>query len=75
MSTRPPPIASWQLRMWSRKHNESRIDGGRGIGAASVTSSSATTAAGERTARSPAVRRPSAPRPTRSSNDTSGGIA
>ncbi len=31
-------MAAWQLRMWSRKHRLSRIDGGRGIGAISVTS-------------------------------------
>src|SRR6516225_5399721 len=42
-STRPAPSAAWQLRMWSKKHRESRIDGGCGIGAINLTSSSRTT--------------------------------
>ena len=46
-STRPAPSAAWQLRMWSKKHSESRIDGGRGIGAINVTSSRRTTSDAE----------------------------
>ena len=59
-STRPAPSAAWQLRMWSKKHSESRIDGGRGIGAISVTSASGTVCDAEFSAST--HRLPAAPR-------------
>src|ERR1700727_2335356 len=57
--------------MWSRKHSESRIDGGRGIGAISVTWSSGTVDA-DRSASFPSSCSAAAPRPTRSSRLTPG---
>src|SRR3984957_10476180 len=71
LSTRPPPIAAWQLRMWSRKHSESRIDGGRGIGAISAIRSSGTVD-DDRSASFPSSCNTAAPRPIRSSRLTPG---
>lgn len=61
--------------MWSRKHSESLIDGGRGIGASNRARAAGTVAAGERCASSPACRNPSVPRAIRSSSVTPEPIA
>src|ERR1700744_4631518 len=57
--------------MWSRKHSESRIDGGRGIGAISVTWFSGTVS-DDRSASFPSSSSTAAPRPIRSSRLTPG---